>query len=146
MVDLSPDFGIGCTFNVKNLFSYKGTFDTPSDPFVDEPTLNLFSESPHYLHFLQNYPTRQKIYIISWIIRLSLLETEERDAILLSEKEDLNQKILGLLRRISDSLILTYWSITTSNSSFPTPGNDEGITSLRQFDRVYSRKRHAAFL
>jgi len=33
---------------------------------------------------------------------------EEHDAILLSEKEDLNQKILRLLRRIFDGLIPTY--------------------------------------
>jgi len=32
---------------------------------------------------------------------------EEQDANLLSEKEDLNQRILGLLKRISDVLIPT---------------------------------------
>ena len=36
VVDLSQDFDISCTFNVKDLVPYRGTFDTPSDPFVDE--------------------------------------------------------------------------------------------------------------
>jgi len=45
VVDLPPDFGISCTFNVEDLVLYRGTFDTSSDPFVDEPTQNLFSES-----------------------------------------------------------------------------------------------------
>jgi len=33
VVDVPPDFGISCTFNVENLVSYRGTFNTPSDPF-----------------------------------------------------------------------------------------------------------------
>ena len=37
VVDLPPNFGISYTFNVEDLFPYRGTFDTPSDPFVDEP-------------------------------------------------------------------------------------------------------------
>ena len=45
MVDLPPDFGISCTFNVEYLVPYRGTFDTSSDPFVDEPTQNFLSES-----------------------------------------------------------------------------------------------------
>ena len=62
VVDLPPDFDISCTFNVENLISYRDTFDTPSDPFVDEPTQDLLSErAPHYLHFLQNCPMQQKI-------------------------------------------------------------------------------------
>jgi len=35
-------------------------------------------------------------------------------------KKDLNQKIHGSLRRISDGLIPTYWSITTTSNNFPT--------------------------
>jgi len=46
VVDLPPNFGISCTFNVENLAPYRGTFDTPSDPFVDELTQDLLSESP----------------------------------------------------------------------------------------------------
>ena len=38
------------------------------------------------------------------MIRLSLLEMEKLDAILLSGEEDLNQKILRLLSIISDGL------------------------------------------
>ena len=45
MVDLPPDFGISCTFNVEDLVPYRGTFDTLSDPFMDEPSQDL-SESP----------------------------------------------------------------------------------------------------
>jgi len=51
-VDFPPEFGISCTFNVEDLVSYKDTFDTPSDPFMDEPTCDLISERRHYLHFL----------------------------------------------------------------------------------------------
>ena len=51
VVDLTLNFGINCTFNIKNLVPYGGTFDTPSDSFMDEPTLDFLSESPHYLHF-----------------------------------------------------------------------------------------------
>jgi len=40
------NFGISCTFNVEDLVAYRGTFDTPSDPFVDEPTRDFFSGSP----------------------------------------------------------------------------------------------------
>jgi len=43
MVDLLPDFGIGCTFNVEDLVPYRDTFDTPSDPFVNEPAYLGFS-------------------------------------------------------------------------------------------------------
>ena len=46
MMDLSPDFGINCTFNVENLISYRDTFDTLSNPFVDELTQNLSERSP----------------------------------------------------------------------------------------------------
>ena len=63
--DLPPNFGISCTFNIEGLISYGGTFDTSSDPFVDEPTHDFLSESPHYLLFFQNYPMQQKIYILS---------------------------------------------------------------------------------
>ena len=42
------------------------------------------------------------------MIRLSLLGTEEHDAISLSEKRDQIQKILRLLRRIFDSLTPAY--------------------------------------
>ena len=56
MVDLPPDFGISCTFNVEDLIPYNGTFDISSGPFMDEPTQDIISESPYYLHFLQNYP------------------------------------------------------------------------------------------
>jgi len=45
MVDLSLNFGISCTFNVENLVSYRGIFDTPSVLFMDEPTHDLLSES-----------------------------------------------------------------------------------------------------
>ena len=48
VVDLPPDFGISCTFNVEYLAPYRGTFDIPSDPFVDESTHDLLSESPHF--------------------------------------------------------------------------------------------------
>ena len=61
MVDFPSDFGINYTFNVEDLAPYRDTFDTPSDPFVDEPTQDLLSESPRYLHFLLNYPMQQKI-------------------------------------------------------------------------------------
>ena len=55
VVDLSSNFGISYTFNVEDVVPYTCTFDIP-DPFVDEPTQNILPESPHYLHFLQNYP------------------------------------------------------------------------------------------
>ena len=41
VVDLPPDFDISYTFNVENLIPYKGTFDTPSNPFMNEPTNDL---------------------------------------------------------------------------------------------------------
>ena len=69
------------------------------------------------------------------MIKLSLLETEKHDTILLSGKEDMNQKIFELLRRIFDGLTLINLSIITSSSSFlvhtrqgrvfPTPGKIE---------------------
>jgi len=46
VVDLSPDFGISCTFNVEDLVPYRGTFNTPSDPFMNESNQDLLSESP----------------------------------------------------------------------------------------------------
>ena len=46
MVYLPPNFGISCTFNVENLIPYRGTFDTPTDIFMDEPTQDPLSESP----------------------------------------------------------------------------------------------------
>ena len=46
VVDLPPDFGISCTFDIEDLVPYRGTFDIPSDSFVDEPTQDLFSASP----------------------------------------------------------------------------------------------------
>ena len=61
VVDLLPDFGISYTFNIEDLVSYRGTFDTPSDPFVNEPSQDLLSESPHYLYFPLNCPMQQKI-------------------------------------------------------------------------------------
>ena len=51
------------------------------------------------------------------MIRLSLPETEEHDAISLSGKGDLIQNILRSLRMTSDSLILTSWSITTASNN-----------------------------
>ena len=74
---------------------------------------------------------QQKIQILSWMIRLSLPEMEERDTISLSKKGDLIQKFLEL-QRASDSLILTCWSSTTASNNllpyirniqaFHTPG------------------------
>jgi len=115
---------------------------------------NLLSESPHYLHFLQNYPVQQKIEILSWTIRLSLLEMEVHDAILLSEKKDQIQKILGKLRTFN-SLTPTYWSIiTVSSSSFPPHTRQDRVLSTLEelmktshrveddsIDRFYSRSR-----
>ena len=46
VVDLPPDFRISCTFNVEELVPYRGTFDTPSDPFVDEPSQDLSERPP----------------------------------------------------------------------------------------------------
>jgi len=43
VVDLLPDFGISCTFNVEDLVPYRGTFDIPSGPFMDEPTRDILS-------------------------------------------------------------------------------------------------------
>ena len=45
-VDLPSDFCISYTFNVEHLVPYRGTFDTFSDPFMDEPTHDLLSEAP----------------------------------------------------------------------------------------------------
>ena len=61
VVDLPPDFSISCSFNVENLVPYRGIFDTPSDSFVDEPSQDLLSKSPRYLHFPLNYPMQQKL-------------------------------------------------------------------------------------
>ena len=44
-MNVPPDFCISCTFNVENLVSYRGDFDTPN-PFMDEPTHDIPSESP----------------------------------------------------------------------------------------------------
>ena len=52
VVDLLSDFGISCTFNVEDLVLCRCTSDTPSGSFMDEPTQDILSESPHYLHFL----------------------------------------------------------------------------------------------
>ena len=41
VVDLPPNFGISCTFNVDDLVPYRGTFDIPSNPLMDEPTHDL---------------------------------------------------------------------------------------------------------
>jgi len=61
MVGLSLDFSISCTFNVDDLVSYRGLLIPPSDPFWDEHTQDLLSESPNYIHFFQNYLMQQKI-------------------------------------------------------------------------------------
>ena len=54
------------------------------------------------------------------MIRLSLLETEGRDAISLSGKKNLIQKILGSPRKTSGILIPIDWSaIRASSSSIP---------------------------
>jgi len=56
VVDLPPDFDISCTFNVEDLVPYRGTFDTSSDPFMDEPTQDLLSESSPLLSLLPKLP------------------------------------------------------------------------------------------
>ena len=157
-MDLPLDFGINCTFNVEDLIPYRGTFDTPSDLFVDEPSQDLLSESPPLPLILPKlfYAIENINFILD--VRLSLLETKGCDAISLSGKESLIQKIIGLLRETSGVLIPIDWSgIRASSSSDPPrstgsspfhPGRiDEDIMPLRgRFDRVYFRKRRNAIL
>ena len=45
-MDLPPDFCGNCTFNVDDLIPCRDTLDTYLNPFMDEPTHNLLSESP----------------------------------------------------------------------------------------------------
>jgi len=61
------------------------------------------------------------------MIRFSLLETKGRNTISLSGKEDLIQKILGLPRRTSDILILTYWGAALSEPAAAFPPTLDGV-------------------
>jgi len=81
------------------------------------------------------------------VISLSLLEAEEHDAILLSKKKDLIQKILEFLSTF-DSLTSTYWSIITTSCSFrsytrqgrvlPTPGQLMKMSHCIEDDSIES--------
>ena len=46
VLDLPSIFGISCTFNVENLVPYRDTFNTPSDPFVDNLPRTFFLRAP----------------------------------------------------------------------------------------------------
>jgi len=67
-------------FNVEDLVTYRGTFDTLSDSFVDEPTQDL-SESPPLPSLPPKLSNAAKN--IDYILndQISLIETEERNAI-----------------------------------------------------------------
>jgi len=104
----------------------------------------LTHDEPSTTSTLLNYPMEQKILILFWLIKLSLVDMKEHCAILLSGEEDLNQKILRLRRRIFDGLTLIYSSIIEVRqqlfsphligSSFSHTGrNDEDITCFFLF-------------
>jgi len=111
------NFGINCTFNVEDLVSYRDTFDTPSDSFMDEPKHDLLFESPLLPRLLPKLPHVEEN--IDSILDDQIISTraEEHGTILLSGK-DLNQRIHVFLRMISNDLIPTYWSIITTSNSF----------------------------
>ena len=46
VIDPPEDFGFNPTFNIEDLVEYRGPNFNPSNPLVDEPTPELFSEGP----------------------------------------------------------------------------------------------------
>ena len=117
-MDLLSNFGISCTFNVENLVSYRCTFDTDSDPFVDEPTPNLLFESlplpplsPKLSYATENIDSILDNQIVSTRdggTRRYIIKWKGR-----SDSEN------SWITEDFDSLIPTYWSISTAGSSFP---------------------------
>jgi len=158
MVDLPPDFGISCTFNVEDLVPYRGTFDTSSDPFVDKLSQDLFSESSSLL------PLSPKLSYVTENID-SILDDQivsTRDGVmrryLIKWKEKLNLEnswiTEGDLRHLDLNRLERYQSQqqfcpprSTRSTPFHPGGIDEDIMPLSgRFDRVYFRKRHNAVL
>ena len=119
VVDLPPDFGISCPFNVEDLVSYRGTLDTPSNPFMDEPTHDLPSESPP----LPPFPPKlsHAAENINSILDDQIISTRnggtQRYLVNWRGRPE-SKKILGLLRRIFDGSTSACLSIITATSSF----------------------------
>ena len=63
VIDLLEDFEINPTFNIENLVEYKGLNFNPSNPLVDEPTPEPFSEGPHFHHSQISVLIQQRILI-----------------------------------------------------------------------------------
>ena len=79
------------------------------------------------------------------MIRLSLLEMEGRDAISLSGRENLIQKILGLPTKTSSILILIDWSaIIASSSSVPHTRQGQVLSTRGELMRTSCRHRSGA--
>jgi len=70
VIDLSQDFSISSTFNVKNLVDYKGLNFNPSNPLDDEPSPEPISERPSPSSLSKFLPNT--IYQIKfWMLKLS---------------------------------------------------------------------------
>jgi len=157
VVDLPSDFRISCTFNVEDLVPYRGTFDTSSDPFVDEPTLDL-SESPplpplppKLPHATKNIESILDDQIVSirdggmrrYLIKWKGKADSENSWI---TEEDFRQLDPDLLERYQSQQQLPATYSTGSSSSHPR-GIDANIMPLRgRFDQVYFKKRRNAIL
>ena len=113
MVDLSPDFGISCTFNAEDLVPYRCIFATPSDSFMDEPTQDLLSESSPLLSLPPKLPHATENIDSILDNQIALLEMKGCDTISLSEKKrpDLeNSWITEDFRHLDPDLLERYQS------------------------------------